>query len=65
MIHKLDLYYINQKTWMHDGNLRILIYKTQYDGLGHAIKENTGTSINASSLEEIGDAQTRREGAVL
>lgn len=63
MIHKLDLYYINQKTRMHDGNLRILIYKRHYDRLGHAIKGNRGTSINASSLE-IGDAQAGREGAV-
>lgn len=48
---------------MHDGNLRILIYKRHYDRLGHAIKGNRGTSINASSLE-IGDAQAGREGAV-
>lgn len=48
---------------MYNGNLRILIYKTHDDRLGHAIKENCGTSINASSPEEILDAPTGREGA--
>lgn len=64
MIHKLDLYYINQKTPTHDGNLRILIYKTHYDRLSHAIKENCGTSINASSLDEVLGVQTGSGGAV-
>lgn len=45
MIHKSDLYYINQKTQKYDGNLRILIYKTHYDRLNHTTKENYGTSI--------------------
>lgn len=63
MIHKSDLYYINQKTQTYDGNLRILIYKTHYDRLDHAIKENGGTSISASSPEEILDAQTGSKGA--
>lgn len=63
MIHKSDLYYINQKTWTYNENLRILIYKTHDDRLGHAIKENCGTSINVSSPEEILGAPTGREGA--
>ena len=45
MIHKSDLYYINQKTQMYDGNLRILICKTHYDRLHHTAEENYGTSI--------------------
>lgn len=62
MIHKSDLCYINQKTLTLDGNLRILIYKMHYDRLSHAIKENCGASISASSPETV-SAQTGREGA--
>lgn len=60
MIHKSDLYYINQKTQTYNGNLRILIYKMHYDRLNHTIKENCGTFISASSTEEIFDAQMGR-----
>lgn len=63
MIHKLELYR-NQKTPMHNGNSRILMYKTHYDGLGHAIKENCSTSSSASSPKETADAPTGRQGAV-
>lgn len=49
---------------MHDGILTILIYKTHYDRLSPAIKENCIPSINPPHLVRYQVPETGRESAV-